>query len=89
MTEPDVDDGVDLGIDVATPAELDDDELGRVLEALMLVVDTPISAEALASATAQPVARITAKLRTMADELTARQSGICLLYTSPSPRDRS
>ncbi|MET0702139.1 MAG: SMC-Scp complex subunit ScpB [Mycobacterium sp.] len=91
MTEPDVDDGVDLGIDVATPAELDDDELGRVLEALMLVVDTPIAAEALASATAQPVYRITAKLRLMAEELTARQSGIDLrdagggwrMYTRP------
>jgi segregation and condensation protein B len=82
MTEqvPDIDvsdlgEGVDLGIDVAT-AELDDDELGRVLEALLLVVDTPAPAEALATATEQPVYRITAKLRLMADELTVRDSGI-------------
>ena len=40
--------GDDLGIDVAT-AELDDDELTRVLEALLLVVDTPVSAQTLAT----------------------------------------
>ena len=34
----------DLGIDVAT-AELDDDELTPVLEALLLVVDTPVSVQ--------------------------------------------
>jgi segregation and condensation protein B len=72
---PDLGEGVDLGIDVAT-AELDDDALGRVLEALLLVVDTPVPAEALATATEQPVYRITAKLRLMADELTVRDSGI-------------
>lgn len=75
MTEPDPG---DLGIDVATEPELEDDELGRVLEALLLVVDTPISPDALASATGQPVARIAAKLPLMADELTARDSGIDL-----------
>lgn len=37
--------------------ELDDDDLRRVLEALLLVVDTPVSAETLASATEQPVYR--------------------------------
>ena len=44
----------DLGIDVAT-AELDDDELTRVLEALLLVVDTPVSVQTLATVTEQPV----------------------------------
>ena len=58
--------------------ELDDDELGRVLEALLLVVDTPVTAEALAAATEQPVYRIAARLQLMADELTARDSGIDL-----------
>lgn len=77
MTEPDVEDGVNLGIDVAT-AKLDDDELGRVLEALMLVADSPVSAEALATAIEQPVYRITAKLAQIAAEFTARQSGIDL-----------
>jgi segregation and condensation protein B len=65
-----------LNIDVATEPELDDDELGRVLEALLLVVDTPISIDALAAATGQPVYRIAAKLPLMAADLTDRDSGI-------------
>ncbi len=68
----------DLGIDVATEPELEDDELGRVLEALLLVVDTPISIEALAAATGQPVYRIADKLALMAEEFTAKDSGIDL-----------
>ncbi|OBF25092.1 SMC-Scp complex subunit ScpB [Mycobacterium sp. ACS4331] len=59
-------------------AELDDDELGRVLEALLLVVDTPISVDALAGAAGQPAYRIMAKLALMAEEFTARDSGIDL-----------
>ena len=68
---------VDSGADVAH-ADLDDDELTRVLEALLLVVDTPVSAETLASVTEQPVNRITATLESMAAELAARDSGIDL-----------
>src|SRR6476619_1776437 len=71
-----VDGDSDLGIDVATVPELEDDELGRVLEALLLVVDTPVPVEALASATEQPVYRISARLQGLADELAARDSGI-------------
>ncbi|MDT5192558.1 MAG: segregation and condensation protein, partial [Mycobacterium sp.] len=41
--QEDVDD-LDLGIDVATVPELDDAELGAALEALLLVVDTPVPA---------------------------------------------
>jgi segregation and condensation protein B len=74
---PHVEDGLDLGIELDAP-ELGDDELGQILEALLLVVDTPVPAEALATATEQPVYRITAKLRLMADELTQRNSGIDL-----------
>ena len=37
---PEID--LDLAVDVATVPELEDDELGRVLEALLLVVDTPV-----------------------------------------------
>lgn len=70
--------GSDLGIDVAVTPELEDSELGAVLEALLLVVDTPVSVEALAAATDQPVYRIIAKLRTMAEEFTERDSGIDL-----------
>jgi segregation and condensation protein B len=74
---PDVEDGLDLGIELDAP-DLGDDELGQILEALLLVVDTPVPAEALATATEQPVYRITGKLRLMADELTQRNSGIDL-----------
>ncbi|MBW0013190.1 SMC-Scp complex subunit ScpB [Mycobacterium sp.] len=69
---------VDLGIDIAEVAAMDADELGSVLEALLLVVDTPVSVEALAAATQQPAYRIAAKLQQMADELTARDSGMDL-----------
>jgi segregation and condensation protein B len=68
----------DLGIDVAEPPELDDAELGATLEALLLVVDTPVPVDALAVAIEQPAYRVAAKLRLMADELTARDSGIDL-----------
>jgi segregation and condensation protein B len=71
-------DDADQGIDVATPPELDDAELGQVLEALLLVVDTPVTVEALAAATEQPAYRVAAKLRLMADALTERDSGIDL-----------
>jgi len=67
-----------LGIDVATAPELEDAELGAVLEALLLVVDTPVTVEALAAATEQPAYRVAAKLRLMADELTERDGGIDL-----------
>lgn len=69
--------GLDLGLDISPdPAELDDAELGRVIEALLLVVDTPVSEAALAAATGQPVYRVAAKLRGLADELSERDSGI-------------
>ena len=58
--------------------DVDDDELARVLEALLLVVDTPVTAEVLGSATEQPVHRITEILQGMAADLNARQSGIDL-----------
>src|SRR3954471_22514517 len=69
---------LDLGIDVATPPELEDSELGGALEALLLVVDTPVTVEQLAGATEQPAYRVAAKLALMAEELTARESGIDL-----------
>jgi len=58
--------------------ELDDADLTRVLEALLLVVDTPVNSETLASATEQPVYRINDALHRMAEDLTARGSGIDL-----------
>jgi segregation and condensation protein B len=77
--------GIGLGDgipEIAEAAPMDADELGSVLEALLLVVDTPVAVEALAAATEQPVYRITAKLQQMADELTERGSGIDLRKNS-------
>jgi segregation and condensation protein B len=76
--DPGLDLGSDLGIDVAHQPEVEDAELGAVLEALMLVVDTPVPVDALAVAIEQPAYRVAAKLRLMADELAARDSGIDL-----------
>jgi segregation and condensation protein B len=73
---------LDLGIDIAEATPLNPEELGSVLEALLLVVDTPVTEEALAAATEQPVYRVAAKLRLMADELTERDSGIDLRKTA-------
>jgi segregation and condensation protein B len=76
--DPATDPGTDVtGPDAAPPA-LDDAELGAVLEALLLVVDAPVSPTTLAETTEQPTGRIEAKLRAMADELGARDSGIDL-----------
>jgi len=69
---------LDLGIDVAEPPALEDAELGAVLEALLLVVDTPVTVDALAAAIEQPAYRVAAKLAVMAEELSARDSGIDL-----------
>src|SRR6476659_10442697 len=69
---------LDLGIDVATAPELEDSELGAALEALLLVVDTPVTVEQLAVATEHPAYRVAAKLQLMAEELTARDSGVDL-----------
>ncbi|MCV7193841.1 SMC-Scp complex subunit ScpB [Mycolicibacterium brumae] len=78
---PDTADPVDDdALDAAEPEapELEEGELTRVLQALLLVVDTPISAAGLASVTEQPEARIAAKLTEMAAEYTAADSGIDL-----------
>jgi len=81
---PNLDLGCDIpGIpDIAEVAELEPEELGRVLEALLLVVDTPVTADALASAVEQPVYRVAAKLQLMADELAERDAGMDLRKTS-------
>jgi segregation and condensation protein B len=85
----DLDGHADLGADfeagipdIAEAAPMDADELGSVLEALLLVVDTPVTAETLAATTQQPVYRIAAKLQQLADELTERDSGIDLRQNS-------
>jgi segregation and condensation protein B len=72
------DDTEESELDTVYVDDVDDDELARVLEALLLVVDTPVSAEALGAATEQPVHRITGILERLAEDFTARQSGIDL-----------
>ncbi|MDY6999748.1 MAG: SMC-Scp complex subunit ScpB [Actinomycetota bacterium] len=58
--------------------ELDDAELDSALEALLLVVDTPVSVDALATATDQAPGRVAERLQGLADGLAARDSGIDL-----------
>ncbi len=70
--------GGGLGIDVAEPPQMADAELAAALEALLLVVDTPVPVDALAVAIEQPAYRVAAKLQSMADEYAARESGIDL-----------
>jgi segregation and condensation protein B len=79
LTDLDVDGGIP---DIAEAEPLDPEELGSVLEALLLVVDTPVTVEALASAIEQPVYRVAAKLEVLAEELTERDSGIDLRKNS-------
>ncbi|MFF5992548.1 SMC-Scp complex subunit ScpB [Prauserella flavalba] len=54
------------------------DALVSALEALLLVVDTPVDEEVLAGAVDQPVERVTETLRSMAGDYTDRASGIDL-----------
>ncbi|MEU0499159.1 SMC-Scp complex subunit ScpB [Mycobacterium sp. NPDC006124] len=75
---PEADHASDLGVDLALEPALEDDQLGAVLEALLLVVDAPVTVDALSTAVDQPAHRVAATLRVMADELTARESGIDL-----------
>ncbi|WP_102417567.1 SMC-Scp complex subunit ScpB [Mycobacterium sp. 4858] len=83
MSESEADVDLDVGIpDIAEAAPMDAAELGSVLEALLLVVDSPVTAEALGAATGQPVYRVASRLQQMADELTERDSGIDLRQTS-------
>ncbi|KAA0111497.1 SMC-Scp complex subunit ScpB [Mycolicibacterium sp. P9-22] len=61
-----------------TVEALDDAEFRSVIEALLLVVDTPVTVEALASATDNREDRVSATLAELAAELTERDSGIDL-----------
>lgn len=73
-----VEDAEDSDVESVYVDDVDDEELSRILEALLLVVDTPVSSETLGSVTEQPVHRITEILTRMTEELTARGSGIDL-----------
>ncbi|KRD19311.1 segregation and condensation protein B [Mycobacterium sp. Root265] len=84
-TEPGVDPAPDSDAELIadetlepTVEALDDAEFRSVIEALLLVVDTPVTVEALASATDNPEDRVAATLAELAAELTERDSGIDL-----------
>ena len=69
---------LDLGLELEPQTQLDDAELTAVLEALLLVVDTPVPVATLATVTQQTTERVEATLHRMATELTDRGSGIDL-----------
>ena len=70
----------DLTIDDEGQRFLDDDALRGALEAVLLVVDTPISTEELALAVDQDRIRVREMLERIATDLTAATSGIDLRY---------
>ena len=73
---PDLDLG--LGLELEPQTQLDDAELTAVLEALLLVVDTPVSVATLATVTQQTTDRVAAALERMATEFADRGSGVDL-----------
>jgi segregation and condensation protein B len=75
VTDVDMNDGVAL-----EPVLLDDDALRSALEAMLLVIDSPASAELLADAVGDRAERVEQLLQSMAAELTERSSGIDLRY---------
>ncbi|WP_406633905.1 SMC-Scp complex subunit ScpB [Amycolatopsis sp. WGS_07] len=75
--EPSDDEGL-VAVDSGLPSVEDDEALEAALEALLLVVDSPIAEDSLAETLDQPVARVTVALRTMAQKFTERASGIDL-----------
>ncbi|MGW7535513.1 SMC-Scp complex subunit ScpB [Amycolatopsis sp. NPDC054798] len=74
---PSDDEGL-VAVDSGLPSVEDDEALEAALEALLLVVDSPIAEDSLAETLDQPVARVTVALRTMAQKFTERASGIDL-----------
>ena len=73
---PDLDLG--LGLELEPQTQLDDAELTAVLEALLLVVDTPVPVATLATVTQQTTDRVAAALQRMATEFADRGSGVDL-----------
>ena len=69
---------LDLGLELEPQTQLDDAELTAVLEALLLVVDTPVPVATLATVTQQTTDRVAAALGRMATEFADRGSGVDL-----------
>ena len=76
----DIEDATDEA--VVAPATLADEDLAGALEAVLLVVESPVTDEALAAAVDRPPAVIRELLTAMAGDLTGRRSGIDLRDTS-------
>ncbi|MET7991539.1 SMC-Scp complex subunit ScpB [Amycolatopsis sp. NPDC005232] len=74
--QPGSEEGVEPVSDL--PDVTSDEALEAALEALLLVVDSPAGEQMLAETVGQSVARVTVALRTMAQRLTERGSGIDL-----------
>ncbi|WP_431309492.1 SMC-Scp complex subunit ScpB [Gordonia sesuvii] len=66
--------------DVEPEPTLDDRHLRSALEAVLLVVDTPVTVDELASAVGEDSARVRAMVSRMSEELTAAESGMDLRY---------
>ena len=69
---------LDLDIELEPQTQLDETELTAVLEALLLVVDTPVPVATLATVTQQTTDRVAAALERIAADLADRCSGIDL-----------
>ena len=71
----------EIGVDeVEAEPVLDDDRLRSALEAVLLVVDTPVTADELATAVGDDRSRVHAMLTGMAAELTEARSGLDLRF---------
>ena len=66
--------------DTAPAAEIIDSELEAILESLLLVVDSPVTAETLANVLEVTPSRVADRLRTMAQSMTDRRSGFDLRF---------
>jgi len=76
------DDSTQTTLDAEDAIILDDAGLRSALEAVLLVVDTPVSVEELATATDQDRLRVKEMLTRMSNDLTMAGSGIDLRYTA-------
>ena len=70
--------GADAPQDETLPALHRDDELDAALEALLLVIDSPVGEDVLASALGQPVTRVVEALQRLRDGYDDRGRGIDL-----------
>jgi segregation and condensation protein B len=75
-------DPVELAGEDEEPSELADDAvLDAALESLLLVVDSPVTHESLASALREPLDRVSEALRRLSESYTAQRRGIDLRRT--------